>query len=344
MKAIEALKQYEVWMIRERLAPLTRESYYGWAERFCAFKDPDKSTTAEDRISNFLSSYSQHSEATVKQALNALAGKSGFYAAMGREIGQLPPWVNPKRPMRVPVWVTATETEAIISQLAEPWSLIVGLLFGSGLRIGECLSLRWRDFDFERLTVTIRGGKGDKDRITVLSRRLVDPLMARMERCRGLWEQDRARNRPGVALPPAVARKYPNFGKDWPFFWVFPAAGESRDKESGIVRRHHVHKKSLAKPMRVALARSRVAKRVTAHSFRHGFATAYLLAGGNLRELQRLMGHQSMETTEIYLHCLPSHTDRIGSPWDVPQAQNAQVIQFPAMGQSSENIRRFANT
>jgi len=191
------------------------------------------------------------------------------------------------------------------------------LLFGSGLRIGECVSLRWRDIDFERLTVTIRRGKGKKDRVTVLSRRLVEPLKARVARCKALWEEDRVRRRPGVAMPEGMDRKFSGCGEDWAFFWVFPAAGESVDPVSGILRRHHVHEKSFGKALRVAVKRAGVPKRVTAHTFRHGFATCYLLAGGNMRELQRLMGHRHMETTEIYLHCLPVQMDRIGSPWDV---------------------------
>lgn len=311
-------------MERERLAPLTRESYRGWVERFFAFSKAARLAnpgaprpSPEEAISDFLSSYQKHSEATVKQALNALAGKSGFYAAMGRPVGELPPWVNPSRPANVPAWVTVTEAEAIMGQLEEAWALMAGLMFGSGLRIGECSSLRWRDIDLERLTITIRRGKGNKDRVTVLSRRMVEPLRARMERCRGLWQQDREAKRPGVAMPPGMGLKFPKMGEEWAFFWVFPSAAESVDPVSKIQRRHHVHQKSFGKALRMAVSRARVPKRVTAHTFRHGFATCYLLAGGNLRELQRLMGHSNMETTEIYLHCLPNETDRIGSPWDV---------------------------
>jgi len=331
MKAVDALKKYEEWLIRERKAELTRESYMGWAERYFAWSEENRAATAEETISNFLSSYSRHSEATVNQALNALVGKSGFFPAMGKKLDRLPPWVNPSRPANIPEWVTQAETEAILAHLKEPWAMMVGLLYGSGLRIGECMGLRWRDIDFERLTVTVRRGKGNKDRVTVLSERMVAALMERRERCRGLWAEDRERKRPGVALPVTVGRKAPGYAEDWAWFWVFPAAGESCDLASGIVRRHHVHKKSLAKPLRVAVRRSGVAKRVTAHTFRHGFATGYLLAGGNLRELQRLLGHANMETTEIYLHCLPSDMDRIGSPWDVPvkaRAAAGNVIRF----------------
>lgn len=304
-------------MERERLKRLTRESYRGWAERYMAFAVNHPGMGVEETVSEFLSSLSRHSEATVKQALNALAGKSGFYAGIGRNVGTLPPWVNPTRPANVPEWVTQTEAEAIMGQMVEVWAMMAAMLYGSGLRIGECANLRWRDIDFERLTVTIRRGKGNKDRVTVLSRRLVEPLKARMARCRGLWEEDRRGNRPGVAMPEGMEMKYASLGRDWAFFWVFPAGGESEDPETGMVRRHHLHKKSFGKALKEAVRRAGIAKRVTAHAFRHGFATAYLLAGGNLRELQRLMGHASMETTEIYLHCLPNEQDRIGSPWDV---------------------------
>ena len=118
-------------------------------------------------------------------------------------------------------------------------------------------------------------------------------------------------------MPEGMELKFSQMGEEWPFFWVFPARCESKDPETGIVRRHHLHKKAFGAALRVAVRRAGISKRVTAHTFRHGFATAYLLAGGNLRELQRLMGHSDLETTEIYLHCLPSECDRIGSPWDV---------------------------
>jgi integrase len=333
MKAGEALKQFEAFMERERLARLTRESYRGWAQRYLAFAVNHRGKSVEETISDFLSSYSRHSVATVKQALNALAGKSGFYAANGRPVGKLPPWVNPTRPANIPTWVTIAEAEAIMVQMVEAWAMMVAVMIGSGLRIGECANLRWRDIDFERLTITIRRGKGNKDRVTVLSRKLIDPLKQRMARCRALWEEDRAKNRPGVAMPEGMEMKYSGLGKDWAFFWVFPARGQSKDPETGIIRRHHLHKKAFSKALGIAVRRAGIAKRVTAHTFRHGFATAYLLAGGNLRELQRLLGHASMETTEIYLHCLPNEHDRIGSPWDVepvlaPPSSNIVPVKF----------------
>jgi integrase len=330
MKIPQALAHFESTLRTRQLAKATREQYLGFATRFLEFADGQRFPTAEVAITEFLSSLTPCSVANQKGALSALAGKNGFYNCHGREIGQLPHWVNAKRPVRIPVWTTQSEAESIIAQLDEPWNLIAGLMFGSGLRIGETCNLRWRAFDFERGTVSIWSGKGDKCRIAPLSRRLIDPLLARREKCRALFNQDRRDNRPGVAPVDQLVKKFPSHGKEWPFFWVFPSAKESQDPESKIIRRHHIHDKSFSKAVRPAVRLAQIDKRITAHSFRHGFATSYLLAGGNLRELQDRLGHDNIETTMIYLHCLPQNFDRIGSPWDMPQASNSpQILPFP---------------
>jgi integrase len=326
-----AVEIYRKTLASRQLAESTKTQYLAWAERYVAFRREQSFPTPEEGITEFLSSLTPCSVANQRGALAALAGRNGLYQANGKEIGKLPEWVHAKRPKRIKVWVTQTEAEAIISQLPEPWNLVAGLMFGSGLRIGETINLRWRCFDFERGTVSIRSGKGDKDRITPLSSRMIEPLMARRTRCRGLWNEDRERKRPGVAAVEQLVRKYPSHGVEWPFFWVFPSAKESTDKVSGITRRHHLHDKSFAKALRPAVRRSGIDKRVTAHSFRHGFATAYLLAGGNIRELQERLGHESIETTMGYLHCIPQDFDRIGSPWDTaPARPQSSIIDFPS--------------
>lgn len=335
MKTTEALEHYKSTLSGRQLADGTVGQYVTWASRYLEFAHGKKFASAEEAIPEFLSSLTPCSVANQRSALSALAGKNGFYQSMGREIGELPRWVHANRPARIPVWVTMPEAEAIIAQLVEVWALMAGLMFGSGLRIGETVALRWRAFDFERGTVSIWSGKGDKCRIAPLAKRLVEPLMARREWCRGLWRDDRRRQRPGVAAPDALARKYPSCGLEWPFFWVFPAAGESTDPKSGIVRRHHVHDKSFSKPMRMAVRRAGIDKRATAHSFRHGFATAYLLAGGNVRELQARLGHESIDTTMGYLHCLPNDFDRIGSPWDVEKPAAFTPNNIISLGRSA---------
>lgn len=329
MKTHQALQHFDATMATRQLAKATREQYLGFAARYLQFCYGRKFPDAETGITEFLSSLVPCSVANQKGALSALAGKNGFYNSHGRTIGELPQWVYAQRPVRIPVWTTQKEAEAIIAQLPEPWSLMAGLMFGSGLRIGETVELRWRAFDFERGTVSIWSGKGDKCRIAPLSRRLIDPLLARRERCRALFQEDRRNNRPGVCPVDQLVKKFPSHNKEWPFFWVFPSAKESQDPESRIIRRHHIHDKSFSKAVRPAVRRAGIDKRITAHSFRHGFATCYLLAGGNLRELQDRLGHDSIETTMGYLHCLPQNFDRIGSPWDVVQPSSPQILQFP---------------
>jgi integrase len=328
MKIANVLKSFEETLKVRQKADATIEQYTAFASRYLEFCNGKGFPTAEVAICEFLSSLTPCSVANQKGALSALAGKNGFYNSLGREIGKLPEWVFASRPVRIPVWTTVTEAEAIITKLEkidEVWATMAKLMFGSGLRIGETCNLRWRAFDFERGTVSIWSGKGDKCRIVALSEIAIEALLIRRERCRELWERDRENKRPGVAPVPELLKKFPSHGLDWPFFFVFPSAKESRDPETGIVRRHHVHEKSFSRPMRDARRRSKIDKRVTAHSFRHGFATLYLLMGGNLRELQERMGHDSIDTTMGYLHCLPNQFDRIGSPWDVAKKSRAQL-------------------
>lgn len=332
MNGDRALENFAAALKVRQLAESTRDHYLGFARRYVAFARGMKGATVEEAITAFLSSLTPCSVANQRGALAALAGGNGFYNCNGGQVGQLPEWLKATRPTRIPVWLTVAEAEAVMEHLPDPWKTMAMLMFGSGLRIGETMELRWRAFDFERGTVSIWSGKGDKCRIVALSQRVVGDLLERRERVRGLYEEDRRNGRPGVAPPEALEKKFPSCGKEWPFFWVFPSAKESRDPASGIIRRHHVHEKSFSKPQRIAVRRSRIDKRATAHAYRHGFATLYLMAGGNLQELQERMGHESIETTQRYLHCLPNHFDRIGSPWDVPSASVQQppaIIKFP---------------
>lgn len=333
MNRDEALAKFQNSLKGRNCAKNTIDQYMAMAKKYLDFCKKNRLREIQQAIPAFLSSLTPCSVANQKGYLSALAGKNGFYAILGREVGQLPKWVYASRPVRIPVWVTVAEAEAIIAQLQESWAIMAGLMFGSGLRIGETCNLRWRAFDFERGTVSIWSGKGDKCRIAPLSNRIIEPLLARRERCKALWKEDRENKRPGVSPVDAFSRKFPSHNLEWPFFWVFPSAKESRDPGSGIIRRHHIHDKSFAKAVRPAVRRADIDKRVTAHSFRHGFATAYLMAGGNIRELQDRMGHESIETTMGYLHCLPHQFDRIGSPWDdpVPNIQPAptNIFQFP---------------
>jgi integron integrase len=318
------MERFETGLARERKSPATVETYRSHVRQFFGFKVDEDSDEfreflhdydfLETRVSLYLSTLAEkRSPATQAQALNALVC---FYRLIGRPLKTLPEWARPKERVRVPNWVTVEEARAIISHLREPWNEVASMLIGSGLRIGECLDLRVKDLDLARGTVTIRGGKGDKDRITLLAKSMIPELRRRMECSRAVWAEDRNARRPGVALPDSLATKYPRAGEEWAWFWLWPAPGESTDKASGIVRRHHRHEEGFSKALKIAVRRSGVSKRVTAHTFRHGFASAYLEHGGTIEELRELMGHTSIETTKIYLHCLPRLASRAVSPLD----------------------------
>lgn len=318
MKKKLAMELFTKGLREERKARATIETYTSHVRQFLAFRAPENCpATVEDRVTCYLSWVAlNRAAATQAQALNAIVC---FYRLIGRPVGKLSPWVRPKEKIRVPVWVTTREARAIISHLPSPADEVASMLFGSGLRITECLRLRVKDIDLERRTVTIRGGKGNKDRVVMVAASLIDVLTRRFEISRAVWMEDRGARRNGVFLPDGLERKYPKAGSEWPWFWVWPAPGESIDPESGMKRRHHRCAEGFSKALKVAVRRAAVSKRVTAHAFRHGFATAYLMAGGTVPELQELLGHANMETTEIYVHCLPQLASRVGSPLDAEE-------------------------
>jgi integrase len=206
------------------------------------------------------------------------------------------------------------EALRLIELLPSPWDEVAALMYGSGLRIGEAINLRSQSLCSKTGTITVRGGKGDKDRIVMLSRNMIPQLAKRYRINRALFDQDRRNGRPGVELPESVRYKQPKAGTRWPWFWVYPAPGESTDPGTGIVRRHHRHEDGFSKALAKAVDLAQLHKRVTAHSFRHGFATAYLSRGGTIQELMELLGHADIRTTEVYLHCLPQLASRVISP------------------------------
>lgn len=287
---------------RRGLALRTRQTYAGWAGRFARWAGDEKAVMDPERAREWLSwlvTDQKVSYATQKQALNGLAF---FFKDVCRKEDVDLQIKFRRTPKRVPVVLSIREVAAVLSKLPPTCRLAAEIQYGAGLRLTELLNLRIKDIDVERRQVTIRAGKGDRDRVTVLPQTVADRLGDWKIDLREIHEADRAAGFPGVALPKALARKMPNAGERWEWFWIFPAHSLSVDPESGIRRRHHIHDEFYTRALREAVAAAGIEKRVKSHDLRHSFATHLLEAGTDIRTLQELLGHSDVKTTEIYTH------------------------------------------
>jgi integron integrase len=253
--------------------------------------------------------------ATQKQAMNALVFL--FREALGRAAGDLSGFELSRRGRRLPAVLTRQECGRLFEALAGTPRLMAELMYGSGLRLTELLRLRIKDVDVDRLRVTVRAGKGDKDRMTVLPEKLPERLRAHRDRVRGLYETDRAAGLAGVWLPEALERKYPGAGTAWEWQWLFPSRQVMRDPHSGLRRRHHVLDATFQHAIREAARAAQLNKRVTPHVLRHSFATHLLESGVDIRTLQDLLGHVDVATTQIYTHVMARPGLGVRSPLDL---------------------------
>jgi len=304
----------------------TEVAYLAQIRRFTAFvRSQPAGLSSEEKVRAFLESIAPHVAAkTQNQALNAIVF---FYRdVLQKPLGTLGGWSRAKVGRRLPVWLTVHETQRVLALSRGTYSLMLRLVYGCGLRLMECVRLRTQHIDLERGVLTVMGGKGDKDRAVALPASLIPELGAHLQRVRALWEGDASAGHPPVELPGTLVSKYPNAGREWAWFWVFPGNGLSTDPRSQIVRRHHVHDDGLSKHLKAAVRRAGISKRVTMHVLRHSYATHQLERGVPLHKLRDALGHNDISTTEIYLHVLPREVTSIGSPLD---ALAPTVVPFP---------------
>jgi integron integrase len=295
----------------------TEVAYRNWAHTFALFIHPRSPYVATaDDVGAFLTQLAVNDRAstsTQKQALNALV----FFLKNGLRCELAP--IDFKRAyprQRVPVVLSRDECECLFNQLEGTGRLMAELAYGSGLRLMELLRLRVQDLDLARARLLVRGGKGDRDRSTVLPSRLQRPLAAHLDRLRKLHSEDRAAGLPGVWLPEGLARKYHGAGETWEWQWLFPSRETSVDPMTRIRRRHHLTDTTFQNTIKAAARSAQIDKRVTPHVLRHSFATHLLESGTDIRTVQELLGHQSVETTQIYTHVMQKPGLGVRSPLD----------------------------
>jgi len=263
---------------------------------------------------SFLATERNCAASTQNQALNAILFL--YRNVLEIELPWLDQVVRAKRPQRVPVVLNTAEIQSIILQLPPPYDLIVKLLYGSGLRVGEAAGLRIKDVDLERRSITVRDGKGSKDRVTVLADRCVAPLSEQIERAATVARRDRSRGEGGVILPRALIRKYPNASFEEAWMYVFPARLLSRVPRTGRIARYHLFTSSIQRAIRKAARQTNIQRPVTSHVFRHSFATHLLESGSDIRTIQQLLGHSDVRTTMIYTHVVQRGALGARSPMD----------------------------
>jgi integron integrase len=299
-------------------SPRTEKAYVAWAARFLAFCEPRLAASlgAAD-VTAFLSrlaTRSRVSPSTQNQAFSALLFL--MQDVLGLELGEIRDVIRAKRPVRVPLVLSRGEVAQVLGAMQGTPRLMAQLMYGSGLRLLECCSLRVKDVDFARHEITVRDGKGRKDRRTVLPEKLVEPLRAHLERVRRQHELDLVGGAGSVALPDALAAKYVNAPREWAWQWAFPAARLHDDRATGLRSRHHLHETVVQREFAVAVRLSRIAKPATCHTLRHSFATHLLESGYDIRTIQELLGHRDVATTMVYTHVLNRGGQGVRSPLD----------------------------
>jgi integron integrase len=318
-KAIPAWKTAFLTVVRRRhYSYRTEQSYLVWLQRFARFcRSDDLQLRGPGDIKAFLDDLAldqRLSASSQRQALNAVVFL--LREVFGKELGDFSDYRRGKVRSHLPTWLTLEEVRSLLRQLPGSWSLITCVAFGGGLRLMELLRLRVKDVDLEQEIITVLGGKGDKDRLVPLAKVVVEPLRKHFEVLRRLYEADRREQVAGVWLPDGLQRKYPKAGEEWPWFWLWPADHLSLDPRSGLYRRHHASDWEFQRIIKQAAVRARLNKRVTPHVLRHSFASQALDGGMDLRTLQELLGHKSVETTMIYTHAMRKPGLGVKSPLD----------------------------
>jgi len=297
----------------------TEQAYILWIKRFILFhnkKHPNE--MGKQEIETFLTHLAKNlnvASSTQNQAFNALLFL--YNQVLDRAFDEKINAIRAKKPRRLPTVMTNEEAMKVINNLSDSNQLMTKLLYGSGLRLMECLRLRVKDIDFGMHQIMVRDGKGKIDRVTLLPESVKADLKEQLDQAKAIHEYDISQGYGKVYLPYALSRKYPNANREWGWQYVFPSKSLSKDPRSNATRRHHIHENSLQKAIKKAVKLSRIPKPVSCHTFRHSFATHLLESGYDIRTVQELLGHKDVNTTMIYTHVLNKGGKGVKSPLDM---------------------------
>lgn len=298
----------------------TEQAYAGWIKRYIFFHNKrHPSEMGASEIESFLTHLAVKRKVSASTQNLALCAILFLY----RDVLEIElPWLDDfspaKRPQRLPVVLSREEVQTMLDNVERPLhALVLRLLYGTGMRLMECIRLRVKDLDFERSEIMIREGKGRKDRVTVLPSSVMDDLTKQLSISKRWYNQDRVNQVSGVYLPDALERKYPNAGKEWAWHWVFPSTKLSTCPRTRVVRRHHMDEKAIQRSMKQTIHRVGIAKPASPHTLRHSFATHMLENGYDIRTVQELLGHSDVKTTMVYTHVLNRGGRGVKSPLDI---------------------------
>ena len=299
----------------KHMAYKTEKTYLHWIARFATFCKAHPTGAHQDKVRAFLTDLAREREvsaSTQNQALNAIVFL--YKHVLREDVGDFSGYHPARQPRRLPTVLSQSEVAALLGHLRGMHWLIGSLLYGSGLRLAECLSLRVKDIDFQRAIITVRDGKGAKDRAVMLPASLAEPLRHHMIDVQRLHTTDLAGGFGTVYLPHALERKYPNAARAWEWQFIFPASKVGPCPRTGEIRRHHIHDSAISKALKAACRSARITKHTGAHTLRHSFATHLLERGTDIRTIQQLLGHADVTTTQIYTHVTTKGAAGLASP------------------------------
>lgn len=318
-KSRKLLDQLSDQIRLKQYSPRTEKTYRQWVREYILFhkkRHPNEMSVPE--INQFITHLVVERKASASTQNQALSAVLFLYRNVLKiELDEKALiFTRPKKSKRVPVILSPQEAHLMIENLTGPYKLLVQIMYGSGLRLMECLRLRVKDIDFENHRIIVYDGKGGDDRITMLPESIKAPLRQHLAQVKAIHQKDQAAGFGSVYMPFALEKKYPSAHKQWLWQYAFPASKLYTDSETGVTRRHHIHETALQRSIREAARLARIHKHVTPHTFRHSFATHLLQNGYDIRTVQELLGHKDVKTTMIYTHVLQRGGMAVKSPLD----------------------------